>query len=69
MTLGLTWPAVLHFLPQSLPHYAKEETAHSTATTVTREKQSHKINPLLVQWEAEAVSLTPTLVWVKGLAD
>lgn len=38
MTLDFTWPAVLHFLPQPLPHYAKEETAHSTAKTVTQEK-------------------------------
>lgn len=67
MSLGLTWPAVLHFLP--LPHYAKEETAHSTATTVTQEKQSHKIKPLLVQGKADAVSLTPTLVWVKRLVN
>lgn len=38
MTVDLTWPAVLHVLPQPPPHYAKEETAYSTANTVTQEK-------------------------------
>lgn len=38
MILDLTWPALLHFFPQALPHYARQEIAHSTAKTVTNEK-------------------------------
>lgn len=42
MILDVIWPAPLHFFPQALPHYAKEETANLTAKTVTKGKPQNK---------------------------